>query len=276
MNRRFFLQGIRQWGYTLLYIVVVALVFSACQRRTLEDAVAQANSHCPYDMGQSGKIVNVALDNDYVTFTYDWTASFESFERLRGGVKQAGGRISMLLSDPDGDTRELLNLIASEAKGVRYVFRHATASAPIVEEFSAKTLKTILDGKGGVAKVDTTPNGKENAHEATTSDLQALIRQANATYPQALGNGIRLDSIELEGNFLVYHSSLEETEVAIKTISDHAEGVKKSMLKALAQSGNFFSLCSQHKKGLIFRYHGLKSGKTFGIILSPEEMAQKK
>lgn len=269
MKVQSFLSMFHQWSYTILYIAFVALTFSACQHRTLEEAVAQANSHCPYDMGQSGKLKSVALEEDYVTFTYEWTQSLESFEHLRTSIGEAGGRISMLLSDPDGDTRELLKLIMDEAKGIRYVFQHATDPKPIVEELSVTALRSILAG-------NIPPKEEHQKFSVAQIELPIAIHQANATYPQALGNGIRLDSIELEGNFLVYHSSLEETEVSIKTISDNAESVKKSMLQSLAQSGNFLSLCTAYHKGLIFRYHGLKSGKTFGIIISPEEMGQKK
>lgn len=269
MKEQSFFRMFHRWSYTILYIVFVTLTFSACQHRTLEEAVAQANSHCPYDMGQSGKLKSVALEGDYVTFTYEWTQSLESFEHLRTSISEAGDRISMLLSDPDGDTRELLRLIMAEAKGIRYVFQHATAPKPVVKKLSVKALKTILEGK-------IPPKKGHKKSSVAQVDLPIAIHQANATYPQALGNGIRLDSIELEGNFLVYHSSLEETEVSIKAISDNAESVKKSMLQALTQSGNFLSLCTAHHKGLIFRYHGLKSGKTFGIIISPEEMGQKK
>lgn len=250
-------------GSCLLFLL------TACGSGTLSDAVATANAKCPYALGKTGQLLSVTETADAVVFSYLVDEQIFPLENLKTQGEAAKAQLASLFSDPDNDTRELLALIAAEGKSLKYDFKGKNQQASHALSFTPEETSKMISKKKDAAKKAEAPLQEETCDEAVVAEK---IAEANRHFPQALGNGIRIDSIEAEGRFLVYHCGLAETSLDIATIEKHADDVKKSIIKAQGKLGTFATLCKSMRKGLIVRYRGDKSQRTFGIIIAPDEM----
>lgn len=249
--------------------VIVALM--SCNSSKLQETVDAANEKCPYELGQLGKLNSVVLDKENVVFNYEVNEDCFSLDSLKLGEQLAQSLVKNLLANPDNDTKELLEVMVSQRVGLKHVFNGNKSGRRVESLIEADVLKVLIGTEKSVAldNVDNLPKAVVDSTEAT---LQKELDEANRLCPQVLGNGMTLEKVELEGSYIVYHCALDEDVLTIKAVEKDAQNVKKTMLTALPKIRQFKALCQAQQKGLIYRYRGLKSGNTFGIVITTAEM----
>ena len=252
-------------------IAFVALLLASCNSSKLQQAVDAANEACPYELGQLGKLNSVVLEKEYVVFNYEVNEDVFSPDSLKAGEQLAQSLIKNLFANPDNDTKELLKVMVDQRMGMKYVFSGKKSGHTTESLIGADVLKVLVGTEKSVA-LDKEESLPQAVADSTAATLQNELDEVNKICPLILGNGMTLEKVELEGSYIVYHCTLDENVLTIKAVEKDAQNVKKTMLNAIPKIRQFRTLCKAQEKGLIYRYRGLKSGNTFGIVITTAEM----
>lgn len=108
----------------------------------------------------------------------------------------------------------------------------------------------------------------------TEDDLESAIQIANNDMPQIVEEGMRIDEILLEGDYVTYVCTIDEGLYSISDIRASHSEIKEAMLDFLKndeESQSFLSICKSHNKGIAYRYEGDETGKTHTIYIRPSE-----
>ena len=108
----------------------------------------------------------------------------------------------------------------------------------------------------------------------TEDDLESVIQIANNDMPQIVEEGMRIDEILLEGDYVTYVCTIDEGLYSISDIRASHSEIKEAMLDFLKndeESQSFLSICKSHNKGIAYRYEGDETGKTHTIYIRPSE-----
>ena len=109
----------------------------------------------------------------------------------------------------------------------------------------------------------------------TTLDL--ALKVANRDMPMVVDEGITVEKVVDEDNYVVYITTIDEDLYDMDELSEMQDLLKlthKEELQALANDKDFkefSSLCKKCNKGISYRYVGNQSGITFSIDFEPYE-----
>lgn len=107
--------------------------------------------------------------------------------------------------------------------------------------------------------------------------LGLAVRVANAECPRTIEDGIVIESIELEGENVVYKCVMDETMYSVDMIQANYSEAKSGILNYLQDASDpgirdFKKLCKDSNVGIIYRYVGDKSKKHCDVSVSPDEL----
>lgn len=106
----------------------------------------------------------------------------------------------------------------------------------------------------------------------TESKLQKIVESTNADCPISMGSLGEATSMTLEDGMVVFTYSIDESYVDIDALRENQEASKASVLSALCQnSKEMFAAMKEENAGLILKYIGKTSKKTFIIKISADE-----
>ena len=108
--------------------------------------------------------------------------------------------------------------------------------------------------------------------------LEAAIKIANREMPQVVDEGITVEKIVIEGDYVTYITSIDEDLYNIDEMSSMSPMLKivhKEGFEELANDKDFkefVSLCKKCDKGISYKYVGNQSGDSFSVDFEPSEL----
>lgn len=113
--------------------------------------------------------------------------------------------------------------------------------------------------------------------EHSESTLEMVIRYANQGLPEEVEEGVTMEKITLEGDYITYTCSVDEDLYSISDIRATQNEIKRNMKEYLFGTDNsnvneFRSICKSNHKGAAFKYVGRKTGNSHTIYIKPSEI----
>lgn len=113
--------------------------------------------------------------------------------------------------------------------------------------------------------------------EHSESTLEMVIRYANQGLPEEVEEGMTMEKITLEGDYITYTCSVDEDLYSISDIRATQNEIKRNMKEYLFGTDNsnvneFRSICKSNHKGAAFKYVGRKTGNSHTIYIKPSEI----
>lgn len=112
---------------------------------------------------------------------------------------------------------------------------------------------------------------------SSSSTLEQALREVNQTLPETIDEGIVMEKIKLEGDYVVYYYTMDEDYYSIDIIRNNKSEMKKAMKDEFLNTTDsdvrlFMSICKENHKGIATRYQGSDSGDSYTIYISPSEL----
>lgn len=123
--------------------------------------------------------------------------------------------------------------------------------------------------------VEETPETYDSGY--SEQDLSEVVREANEEMPLIVEEGLRCDEVILEGNYVIYIYSVDESMYSIRDLKESHRELKniiKNNLKNSTDEGQkqLCAMCKSNQKGLAFRYVGDETGQTHTVYIGPDEL----
>lgn len=117
---------------------------------------------------------------------------------------------------------------------------------------------------------------EETVAEKNLKFLKSMIEQTNNEYPQKLEEGITMQRIFLEGDYVVYQAEVDEDVIDMDLLEMNKKGMKSAIKENLDSSDPeikmFKNTCTKAEKGIAYKYVGDTSGKAVYIRFSCNEL----
>ena len=268
---------IRKYRISLACLAVGS--FCACSTPKVDDEVKKSQEDCPIDIGKVGEITSVVQGDTAVIFTLQVNEDSVTFDSSLVTKARTEGFVRAMLRAKKNKPRRLLAAMVAQEKTLQYLY---------VGSKSGKTLRSVILGSRLVQIVD--ENGRAIADPdrkirlATTDSINKRIVEANKQLPRQLRQGLLLESIKIEGGYIVYLLTLYGTGLPIKKVKENPEAVKADVLPRLPSLSEFPKLCKPACLGLILRFRAPRSKKSDkkvryhieGILVTPDEFSKLK
>lgn len=108
-------------------------------------------------------------------------------------------------------------------------------------------------------------------------DLNSIIREYNDELPENIDEGMDLEMVYLDGDYVVYSYSLDEDYYDIDYFRTNRSDVKRSLKNDVLNNTDesvriFIDICKDNNKGIAYRFVGLLSGDACTIYIQPDEL----
>ena len=109
------------------------------------------------------------------------------------------------------------------------------------------------------------------------SELNSIIREYNDELPEYIDEGMDLETVYLDGDYVVYSYSLDEDYYDIDYFRTNRSDVKRSLKNDVLNNTDesvriFIDICKDNNKGIAYRFVGLLSGDACTIYIQPDEL----
>lgn len=117
---------------------------------------------------------------------------------------------------------------------------------------------------------------EETVAEKNMRFLNSMIEQTNREYPQKLEEGITMERIFLEGDYVVYQAKVDEDVIDMDLLEMNKKNMKSAIKENLSASDPeikmFKNTCTKAEKGIAYKYVGDTSGQSVYIRFSCDEL----
>lgn len=106
------------------------------------------------------------------------------------------------------------------------------------------------------------------------SKLQVQVELANKEFPMEIADGLTVDNLTIEGDYVVYNITVDEDVCDIGSLNRNKQQVKEDImatLKSDASVSEFLKVCADANKGIAYKYTGDTSGDTCMITIETFE-----
>lgn len=107
--------------------------------------------------------------------------------------------------------------------------------------------------------------------------LEAGIEQANKDCPEEMGNGMTMESIKLDGTYVLYTITVDESVMPMQALQAAQNDIKKIMVEELKNTDDqdlkdLFELLKDSDKGIAYYFTGKQSKKSCRINIMHDEL----
>ena len=117
----------------------------------------------------------------------------------------------------------------------------------------------------------------DNDYSVSLSELKSMIREYNDELPEYIDEGMELEAVYLNGDYVIYTYNLDEDIYDMDYFrtnrSEVKRDIKNNILNSTDEDGiSFLNACKNNDKGISYRYVGKTSGNAYTISISPSEL----
>ena len=244
-------------------IVFIAAMFMSLaaqdSKQLLISTIEEVNKTCPITLGSMGNITKMEYAEPNVRITALLEGSFVNIPLLREKPDLLKKNLLAILGMNTGETNVFMDLILDAKAGVEMRYTD-TSSDELTIMLSYDDLRNGLE---------------ESSLETPIMVLERMLQVNNLSCPLDIGNGLKLISASIEGDYVLYNVSNDESLMSVQTIAANEQLMHDISLESLKNdvaSTQLLYLCKKAGKGIAYNYHGLKSGKSHIIYIQPSEL----
>lgn len=136
--------------------------------------------------------------------------------------------------------------------------------------------ETVEEDTVAVEEVVEVVEVEETVAEKNMRFLKSQIEQANREFPQKLEEGITMNRMFLEGDYVVYQAEVDEDIIEMDLLEMNKKNMKAAIKENLSTSDPeikmFKNTCTKAEKGIAYKYVGDTSGQSVYIRFSCNEL----
>ncbi len=106
--------------------------------------------------------------------------------------------------------------------------------------------------------------------------IEQQVAIANAQCPMNAGEGLVMQSVTKEGNYIIYQCDVDEALISIALLNESASTMKEAMKAQLHSEGSdvqkFLKACKDSGIGITYHYVGTISGNVCDIQIESYEL----
>lgn len=250
----------RKPAFATIFVALLAILLTSCNN-SLKRQVETINSQCPIDLGILGEVTKVDLDGRTIVYHVSTNSNVLKLSRLEDHINDV--KQGILLNFVD-DKTSLTQFIAAQCN-IRYEYTDAQTGEQLVIDITKDELKNAEALVG-------------NEMELARRRIENFVATGRLQLPMQVDEVTTLTDIFAEGDNVGYVYTIDETTVPIDTIDQRIGVLKESIGESLKHNDLSMTMLidalTKDHKGLIYRYNMSKSGRTFDVTFSPEEVVR--
>lgn len=236
-------------------------ILSGCAENKLKLAVKSANKQCPISMGGVGSVESIDYEDGVVVFNYLMNEQYVNIAALKEHPEQVKRSAQMLFSNPEGDMKELVDLLIEANADFKMVWRGDKSGEEVSVVLTAEELKDLSDEEVGDAE-----------------KLQSVIDATNMQLPLKIDYATTLKKVEIQGENVVYIYEVAEDVVSLDGMESSKDEMKKNTLNSIQYLDNtqktIYKMVMDAGKNMVHHYCGSNSGKTTEIVITNGELKE--
>lgn len=117
----------------------------------------------------------------------------------------------------------------------------------------------------------------DNDYSVSLSELKSMIRDYNDELPEYIDEGMELEAVYLNGDYVIYTYNLDEDIYDMDYFRTNRSDVKRFLKSDILNSTDediiyFINACKDNNKGISYRYVSKTSDNAYTISISPSEL----
>lgn len=250
-----------------ILLLLVLSVVTVCQSFGQNSSVFRefldaANQACPMDLGAVGSMTSIVYQNGYVVYNISCDENVIDIDKLNSNINQSKQSLIAMVKDPE--MKDVLDMLIKENAGLKYCY---TCKAS-----GKKAVATLTPGE-----VHAIANGTIDGGDMSKTLLQ-MISSANSTMPSEITDGMTGENIVLEGDYVVFNVSVDESKYSIQTLkqlqSEYRSGMAEVMKSSDATYKALLLVIKNSSYGLDVRLKGASSGETMDVKFTASELGK--
>lgn len=243
-------------------ILTIALMFASCSKSKLQLQIELANRQCPISMGTMGEMTSITYEDDNVTFSCEINEEFINIDKIKENADLIKENAIVTLMNSTGDIKTLIDELEKAGAGLALKYKGKQSG----KEFSITFTPEEIASAGKVQEEDKDP----------MELLNAQIDAANLQCPIEAAQGMEIESISVEGDFVVYNVTTDESIYSIEQLNAGKKTMKQAIKESLKEtdeaSEQLLKLCKMTRKGIAYKYVGNTSGEVCFIEIASSEL----
>lgn len=230
----------------------------------LKAVIEEANKECPVDLGEFGEISSLEFDDDAMEVQIHSTINeaVVSIDQLKGANNETA-RAQLRLLFSKGSAREMLDQIVDAGAGLSAIYKGDTSGETVKVTLSHDDLKDIMDNPMSETEIN-------------RQLLKNMLAQESIQFPMEVESGMNVIRSYDGGDYLVYDICIEEDSPDFGIYKEFVESgeAKNSICFSFNDPviKNVFKVIVPLKKGLKYHYYGNKTGDSFDVTFTPDEL----
>lgn len=248
-----------------VFAVIVAAMAVSCSP-SLESQIEQANKQCPVKVPGVGQIKSIEYKDNTVTYNcqvMNRSFNLAALEGHEDAMKSA--MMPMMKSLVEGKNSIGKVLVKENASLALHYFTKGPRSSSVTVTFTPEEIKAVIDGE---------------VKDDPLTKLKTQVDVSRVQCPMKVDSSTSLTDIEAKDGYVVYTYELKETgdeEGIVDTLAENADEVRASLLEAVQDKSDketekVVQLCKDAGYGILYKYVGAKSGKTFEVKFEASEL----
>lgn len=252
---------------TILSLAAIVIMAAGCQSEKvnkLKLALEEANKQCPVDMGEMGQMSSIEFDDDAMEVQFHYTINEDALsidELKKTSNETARDQLKLLFSREEN--KKMLDQMIDAEVGLGAIYKGDSSGETLKVTLSLDDLKKIKDNPVSETEIN-------------RQLLKNMITQENKLYPTNIESGMDIIRSYDDGDYLVYDICIEEETYDFVLCKDAVESgeAKANISTSFADPmiKRIFKIIVPLKKGLKYHYYGNKTGDSFDVTFTPDEL----
>ena len=209
--------------------------------KKLRESAEYANSVCPLSLGVVGEMTSVSFDDGVLVFSYDIDDAYCNVKILSEDREAMKNNMKTMLSNPQGDTRKLIQQVIDADCKLKVTMHGMTTDAVASTTLNADELEELMDN-------EVTPEEK----------LKTAIASTQAQLPMTPAQGMSITELNWEGDDVIYVYELDANTYSVDNFKRNATQVKETLINELKRMGEverqFVRYVADANANLVYRY----------------------
>lgn len=252
---------------TILSLAAIVMLTAGCQSEKINKlklALEEANKQCPMDMGEIGQMSSIEFDDDAMEVQFHYTINEDALsidELKKTSNETARDQLKLLFSREEN--KKMLDQMIDAEVGLGAIYKGDSSGETLKVTLSLDDLKEIKDNPMSETEIN-------------RQLLKNMITQENKLYPTNIESGMDIIRSYDDGDYLVYDICIEEETYDFVLCKDAVESgeAKANISTSFADPmiKRIFKIIVPLEKGLKYHYYGSKTGESFDVTFTPDEL----
>lgn len=265
--------GDNAFGASVIEVKAVGSKYLNILRSSDGTALINGTIVCPQDQFVLNEGDHVQFGQAEYVFSLDRTGTFTPFQQTAQPQPQPQPSVS-----PTPPSTEPVEKGRSGWKIALIAIAVGLAAALLTFTIAVILSPDTGDTDSASATADTAlADSTDTDTDAIDEDLQEGLKEANAELPSQVDEGVMLESITLEDDFVVFNVTLDEDQYPLEEFAKN-RSFSRELIQGLSApdddgaENEFATLLKEYGKGIAVRYKGESSGDTYTVRMSSEEL----